>query len=242
MDGGGNDAADLMGAFLGASTDGGAALVALLSEVLPASQVTAAAAAGQAGLALAGGQYMVALANTLADTINTQALDKGAKRVVVLNLPNVTLTPRVKNVLAAVAALAGGGVAGQAQADAVAAMADGWIKAYNAQLASRFNAESRVAVVDFYGALDRWVKSPTTYGLTNTAKPACPATGTENGLPSYNLAVCVGTVLSAAPPAGETGANWWQTYFFSDHFHGTPKANELMGDLVLAKLSEKGWK
>lgn len=245
VDGGGNDAADLVTAFLraapGGSSDGGASLVALLSEVLPKAQVDAAVAGGQAGLVTGGGLYMVALANMLADALNTQALDKGAKRVAVLNIPNINLTPRFKNLMAAVATLAGGGAVGQAQADLIATVSDGWVKAFNAQLASRFSSESRVMVVDFYGEFDKWVKSPATYGFTNTSKPACPATGTENGLPTYSFAGCVSTQLSASPPAGETGANWWQTYFFSDHFHGTPKANQAMGDLVLGKLKDKGW-
>ena len=246
VDGGGNDTADLVTAFLkaapGATSDGGASLVALLSEVLSPAQVSAAVAGGQAGLLTGGGQYMVALANMLADSINTQALDKGAKRVVVVNVPNINLTPRFKNLLTAVSALAGGGAAGQAQADLIATVSDGWVKTFNAQLASRFNGESRVAVVDFYTAFDQWVKTPASYGFTNTSKPACPATGVDtNGLPIYDFKGCVATQLSAAPPAGEVGTNWWQTYFFSDHFHGTPKANQAMGDLVLAKLKEKGW-
>ena len=246
VDGGGNDAAALVSAFLragpGATSDGGASYVALLGEVLSPTQVGAAVAGGQVGLVNGGAQYMVALANMLADAINTQALDKGAKRVVVVNVPNINLTPRFKNLLAAVATLAGGGAAGQAQADGVAAVSEGWVIAFNAQLASRFSGESKVAVVDFYTAFDQWVKAPATYGFTNTTKPACPATGVDtNGLPTYDFKGCVDAQLSAAPPAGETGANWWQTYFFSDHFHGTPKANQAMGDVVLAKLKEKGW-
>lgn len=46
VDGGGNDVADLVGAYLGAATDGGAAYVALIGELLTPTQVSAATAGG----------------------------------------------------------------------------------------------------------------------------------------------------------------------------------------------------
>lgn len=241
-DGGGNDVADLIGAYLGASSDGGAAYVALLSELLTPAQVSAAAAGGTAGLAAAGGLYMVALANALADGINAHALNRGAKRVAVLNAPDVVKTPRFQQVLAGVAAASGGGAVGQATADAVAALAKGWVQAYNAQLASRFSGESRVVVVDFYSELNKWLATPSAYGLTNTTTPACPVTGTSGGLPTYTIGSCTSASLSANPPSGTTGTDWWKTYVFSDNFHGTPRTNQLMADAVLTKLAEKGWK
>ena len=236
VDGGGNDAASLVGAFLGASSDGGAAYAALLGELLTPAQVGAAAAAGQAGLVAAGGLYMTAVADQLADAIRTQALDKGAQRVVVLNAPNINLTPRFKNVLAGVAAVAGADTAA-----GVSLASDAWVKAFNARLASRFASDSRVVVVDFYSALDGWVKQPANHGLTNTSTPACPAVRVENGLPAYSIQTCTAASLSANPPAGVTDPNWWQTYFFSDHFHGTPRANQLMAHLVLNQIRQKGW-
>ena len=69
IDGGGNDAAALVGAYLKAATDGGAAYVGLLGTQLSAAQVGAAVAGGQAGLATAGGQYMTALAGTFYSAI-----------------------------------------------------------------------------------------------------------------------------------------------------------------------------
>ena len=111
-DGGGNDMADLVGAFLVASTDGGAAYVGLLGELLTPAQVGAAAAGGQAGLVTGGTQYATALANVFADALTTHALNKGATRVVVVNAPNVVKTPRFQAVLAGVSAASGGGATG----------------------------------------------------------------------------------------------------------------------------------
>jgi len=241
VDGGGNDAADLIGAYLGAGSDGGAAYVALLSELLNPTQVGQAAAGGTEGLAQAGGLYMVALADALVDTLQSEALDKGAQRVVVLNAPDVTRTPRFQAVLAGVALASGGGAAGAAVADQVATLARAWVGAFNGRLAQRLAGESRVAVVDFYSALNQWLTSPSAYGLSNTSTPACPATGVDSqGLPTYSIQTCTEASLTAAPPTG-AGANWWNAYVFSDNFHGTPRTNELMGDLVIDALDARGW-
>jgi phospholipase/lecithinase/hemolysin len=52
------------------------------------------------------------------------------------------------------------------------------------------------------------------------------------GLPKYDLATCVGTHL----PSG------WEQHVFSDHFHGTPRVNQLLADDVLKALYQKGWR
>jgi lysophospholipase L1-like esterase len=44
------------------------------------------------------------------------------------------------------------------------------------------------------------------------------------------------------PPAGATGgANWWQTYAFSDGFHPTPLGYQLLSQLVAKSLASAGW-
>ena len=39
-----------------------------------------------------------------------------------------------------------------------------------------------------------------------------------------------------------TDPNWWQTYVFSDNFHGTPKTNQLMGEVALSLMTARGWR
>ncbi len=76
------------------------------------------------------------------------------------------------------------------------------------------------------------------------AEAACPATGVgSDGLPTYTFATCTATSLSAmTPPAGAVGgADWWKGYGFSDSFHPTPYAHQLMGQLVSRSLSQAGW-
>lgn len=238
IDGGGNDAADLVGAYLGATTAQGAATYrALLATLLPGATVDGLL--GQVnGAEQAGGAYMQALADAFHAAIKASALDKGASKVVVLNLPDITLTPRFRQVLAGVTQQAGAAAAQQAQA-----LFRQWIMAFNARLASRFDGNANVAVVDFYGIQTDQTANPAKYGLTNASDTACPITGTDdNGLPTYTFLTCTTTALSANPPSGSTGgANWWKTYLYSDSFHPTPLGHALMANAVTAAVRAKNW-
>ncbi|ABM35104.1 SGNH/GDSL hydrolase family protein [Paracidovorax citrulli] len=239
IDGGGNDAADIIGAYLRVPRDGGAAYRALLLTQLDAATVANAFAAGAAGLAQAGGLYMQALATQFAGTIRSNVLEKGAKRVAVLNAPGVTLTPRFRFVLAGVAAANGAAAATQA-----AAVFDGWVQAFNARLGASLSGDSRVTVVDFYSNFKDQATNPAQYQLTNATTPVCPATGVDSdGLPTYNFPTCTAAALSAAtPPAGATGgADWWKSYGFADSFHPTPYGHQLIGQLVARSLAQAGW-
>jgi outer membrane lipase/esterase len=247
VDGGGNDAADLVGAYLGTATGtpaGIAAYSGLLGTLLAPTVVGAQLGTGPAGFANVGGLYMTALADKMYDAVKTEALDKGAKKVVVLNMPGITNTPRFQTVLASVAAANGGGTAGATARATVEAVIKGWIVAFNNELATKFAGNANVLVVDFYSNFNDQVANPSQYGLTNVTTPACPITGVDSsGLPAYNAATCTATALSAqTPPAGATGgANWWKTYAFSDGFHPTIYGYQLLAQLVTKNLATKGW-
>jgi phospholipase/lecithinase/hemolysin len=232
VDGGGNDVADLVGRYLLAGSGNPGAFNALVAERLSTVPTD---------LVVAGTDYMTALANELADAIEAEALANGAQRVVVITAPDVTVTPRFLAVLAGIAAGPGGATA----ATAVKNLANSWVVAFNTQLNSRFTGNNRVAVVDFYAELNSWISNPSAVGLTNTTTPACPVTGTDplTNEPQYSISTCTDTLLNTAPfPAGETAPDWWQTYVFSDNFHGTPRTNQLMGELVTRTLEARGWK
>jgi outer membrane lipase/esterase len=242
--GGGNDAADLVGAYLNASTDSGAAYAGLIGTLVSPSVYGPLLSGGATTFAQAGGVYMQALADKFYTDIKTNALDKGATRVAVLNIPGITNTPRFQDTLNLVALANGGGINGgtaRAQAEAVF---KGWVEAFNARLASKFAGENRVIVVDFYASFNDQVVNPSQYGLTNVKTPACPSTGIgSDGLPTYAAATCTATSLSEqTPPSGATGgANWWKTYAFSDGFHPTIYGYQLIGQLVAKSLATKGW-
>ncbi len=239
IDGGGNDAADLIGAYLSIQRDKGAAYRAVLSSLLDSATVNAAFAAGATGLAQVGGLYMQTLGTQFAANIKAQTVAKGATRVAVVNMPGVTLTPRFRLVLQSVAASSGAAAAAQA-----GALFDGWVQAFNAKLAAGLAGDSRLAVADLYSSFKDQASNPAQYQLTNVTTPACPATGIgSDGLPTYNFPTCTSAALSAAtPPAGATGgAAWWQTYGFADGFHPTPYGHQLVGQLVSRTLASAGW-
>jgi outer membrane lipase/esterase len=243
VDGGGNDAAALVTAYLQAATNPNAYLAALGTLLTPA-QVQAAAAGGAAGLANAGTTYMGALADSFYNLINTQALQRGAQRIVLLNMPGITNTPRFQLVLDSIAAASGGGTAGATARAQSEALFKGWVVAFNTQLATRFAGNDKVAIVDFYTAFNEQVATPSQYGLSNARTPACPATGVgSDGLPTYNFATCTDAALSAqTPPAGATGgANWWKTWAFSDGFHPTPYGHQLLAQLISRTMARAGW-
>ncbi|MBL8339869.1 MAG: phospholipase [Rubrivivax sp.] len=247
VDGGGNDAAALVGAYLRASPppagDGGVAFITLIATQLSPAQVAAAQAGGAAGLQLAGGQYMTALADTFFNMIKTGALDKGAQRIVLLNMPGITNTPRFQAVLNGVAAANGGGTAGATARAGAELLFRGWVEAFNRQLATRFAGEARVALVDFYTEFNNQIANPTQFGLTNVRDTACPATGVgSDGLPTYTFATCTNAALAAAPPVGATGgADWFKTWAFSDGFHPSGYGHQLVAQLIARSLAQAGW-
>jgi len=239
VDGGGNDAADLVGAYLAASSDGGAKFAAMTGTLIAPATLGPMLMAGPTGVAQAGGVYMEKLADKLYDSIKVSALDKGAERVAVLNMPGITNTPRFQMVLSGIAAAAGATARAQSEA-----LFKSWVETFNARLATKVAGDKRIVLVDFYTAFNDQIANPAQYGLTNVTTPACPATGVgSDGLPAYNFQTCTASALSAmTPPAGATGgANWWQTYAFSDGFHPTPYGYQLLSQLVAKSLATAGW-
>jgi outer membrane lipase/esterase len=250
VDGGGNDAADLVGAYLMAGTDSGLSFARMAGTLIPPATLNPLLATGQAGMAQAGGTYMVALADKFYDSIKTSALDKGAEKVAVLNMPGITNTPRFQMALAGVAAAYGGGTTGATVRGQAEAVFKSWVEAFNARLATKVAGDNRIVLVDFYTAFNDQIANPAQYGLTNVTTPACPpvkdAQGQlvlSGGLPTYNFQTCTAAALSAmTPPPGATGgANWWQTYAFSDGFHPTPLGYQLLSQLVSKSLATAGW-
>ena len=234
VDGGGNDAADLVGAYLGAASgDAGAtAYRNFLLQQLTATEADGALAQPN-GAAVAAGLYMQRLADTFYDAIDTHVLDRGASQVVVLNMPDITLTPRFQAVLAGVRAANGAQAAAQLQG-----AIQQWITAFNTQLATRIGDDDRVTLVDFYGTFTAQVANPADFGLDNATTPACPAVGVDGqGLPTYDFPTCTSAALDQNPPAGET-AGWWRTWLFSDGFHPTPYGHALLADAILDAVDD----
>ena len=237
VDGGGNDAADLVSAYLGADS-APAIFQSFLAQQLSPSEISSYLVQTNGG-AMASGAYMQKLAQTFYSQIKAQLLDRGATRVAILNVPDITLTPRFQRVLQNVSDAYGGGTAGANTAASLQATIRTWISTYNTQLQTSVGQDSRVAVVDFYADFTDEVTTPRNYSLTNVTSTACPSTGMGlDGLPEYDFPTCTVTSLDAT--AGKT-AGWWKSYAFSDGFHPTPYGHQLLAASVSRALARAGW-
>jgi len=227
IDGGGNDAANLVGAFLAAQQGSTTGLINLLSTMLTPTQMGALNPANPTTLFNAGNQYMTALADKFYDAVKANLLDKGANRVLYANIPDITLTPRFQMVLASI-----GQSQGVATQQALQAVFQGWVAAFNAEFATKAAAEARIAIVDIYSNFQDEVANPSVYALSNVKDPSCPITGQgSDGLPTYDFPSC-----TAAAAASD-----WQTRLFSDGFHPTPYGHQLASQLISRTLAQKGW-
>ncbi len=75
----------------------------MLGTLLPSGTVSA----NLADPPTVGTLYMQALAQSLFNAVKTNALDKGAQRIALLNMPDITHTPRFQMVLAGIEAQQG---------------------------------------------------------------------------------------------------------------------------------------
>jgi phospholipase/lecithinase/hemolysin len=233
VDGGGNDAADLVGAYLAAAQGDATALLAILGSLLDA-ETLAELQTQDPTMGLAAGVYMQALAGKLMTDINTHALSKGAKRVMVVNVPDITLTPRFQAVLAGVTQAQGAATATQLQAGI-----RGWITAFNTQLSTLAAKLPEVEVADFYADFTDQAANPAAYSLSDATQAVCPVTGQDSqGLPQYDFPTCADAALNALPGKSE---GWWERYAFSDGFHPTPYGHQLLAASVSRALARAGW-
>jgi phospholipase/lecithinase/hemolysin len=224
VDGGGNDAADLATAFLTVAGGGDPAdYQAFLRQQLSLEELGAAFIQDATG-SVAAGLYMQNLAKTYYKAIKDNALDKGAKRVGVLNVPDITVTPRFQAVLVSL------GNSGPT----VQGLIRQWITAFNTQLKTSIAADTRIALVDFYSDFQDEVNKPADYGLTNATIPVCSTVKSE----TFGNFPCLSTELDAV--SGKS-PGWWKNYAFADGFHPTPYGHSLLAASVSRALARAGW-
>lgn len=190
-----------------------AAIAAATATATSPEQVVAASQA-------AGAQAVGALTQAgteLATLIKNQIVAKGAKRVVVLNLPNISKTPEAVGAEEA--------MPGSQQ------LVDTMTLAFNAALKAGLDGTAEVLQVDFYAQNSQHSVTPAAFGLTNTSTPAC--TNTFPNAPGFlapSLTCTTATVVANSA-----------RYLFADTVHPTPYGHTLIRDMALAALKEKGW-
>lgn len=151
----------------------------------------------------------------LATLVKTQMLAKGAQRVVVVNLPNVGLTP------SSIAQ----GANGQALATAMT-------QAFNGQLAAGLANTPGVLLVDAYARSNDQAANPARYLLSDIDTPACDGASPLNPLLGYSLTCTTASTLTGVDVS---------RYAYADSVHPTPYAHQLLADFVTAEMRRVGW-
>jgi outer membrane lipase/esterase len=170
-----------------------------------APATNAAVAAALAGMGQAGAE--------LAGLVKTQVLGKGAKFVVVVNLPDVSETPFA---LALDAQTRG--------------LINTMVTTFNSQLQSGL-AGTPVVLVDAYTQGRDQFANPDQYSLTNVTMPACSTTSPANPLAGSSLGCTAASTIS-----GDTSR-----FLFADTVHPTPYGYQLLAQFVALQMAKAGW-
>ncbi|HZW21894.1 SGNH/GDSL hydrolase family protein [Noviherbaspirillum sp.] len=144
--------------------------------------------------------------------VKNLVVGKGAKYVVVVNLPDVSKTPFALS-----------------QSAETQGLINTMVTTFNSQLQQGLSGTD-VLLVDAYTVSRDQNANPAKYGLTNVTAPACDLTPARNPLGSS--LVCTRANLAA-------GAT--DTYQYADTVHPTPYGYRLLADLVTAQMGSRGW-
>lgn len=153
----------------------------------------------------------------LANYINTQILAKGAKYVVVVNLPDVSQTPFATDKEVAF--------------PGTKALINTMVTTFNAQLSQGLAGNANVVYVDAYTAGRDQQANPAQYGLTNVTTPACDITDSAKN-PLHSSLICNSANLIPGVV---------DHYEYADGVHPTPYGYQLLAQLVAQEMAKKGW-
>ena len=157
---------------------------------------------------------MAQAANELVTAIKTQIIKNGAKYVVVLNIPNIAITPM-----------------GATFNSPTRGLVDALVNTFNAQLQTGLADNSSVLYVDAYAESYNQYVNPGAYGLSNVTNTACDLSPAKNPLSSS--LVCTNSNLIP----GIIG-----NYLFADMVHPTPYGYNLIANLVSKDMLNTGWR
>ncbi len=168
--------------------------------------------------------HMATAGTELAGYVQNKILANGARHVVVVNLPDVSLTPYAVSQGAGAQAL-------------VLSMVQAFNNALSAGLAG---LGDRVLLVDAFTQSQDQYAHPADYGLTNVSTPACDLTN------SRGQATTAAVLLAAVPSAllcstATTLATDVSYYQYADTVHPTPYAYGLISSLVVTTMTLNGW-
>ncbi|MDN4057728.1 SGNH/GDSL hydrolase family protein [Massilia sp. YIM B02769] len=208
----------IINAAVGAAVGQGATLDAARAAAAKAgTDATAAGAKAAAEYAAANAQTLVAAlgkAGAEKAAIVKDIVAKGAKYVVVNNLPDVANTP-----------------SGRAQ-PALQPLIDTMVNAFNTQLKAGLGESPAILYVDLYSISRDQMTNPKTkeiYGLSNVTTPACDL---ANPAVKETSLLCTTRTLVA----GDTAH-----FMYADSIHPTPYEYWLIARYILKDMAVKGW-
>ena len=170
---------------------------------------------------------MVTAATELSNSVKNM-LRNGATRIVVSNLPDVSLTPYALGTVTV-----SNGVTDNSTQRLVLAMTE----AFNAKLKAELTGLSGVLFVDVFTENQRQVANPAQFGLKNVTDTACNLNygvnplATPGNADGSSLACNTGNLI-----AGDTSR-----YLFADGVHPTPYGHKLLAQLITKELVIAGW-
>ncbi len=150
----------------------------------------------------------------LASYVNNMILAKGAKYVVVVNMPDLSKTPSALS-----------------QSADTQALLNGMTVTFNARLLAGLAGNENVLFVDLYTRFRDQAANPANYGISNVTTPACDLSPAKNPLGSS--LVC--NAANLIP--GDTSK-----YYFADTVHPTPFGQSLFASFVFGEIGKRGWK
>lgn len=160
---------------------------------------------------------MTTAATDLVGYIKTQMVAKGAKRIAVMTVPDISVTPYIAGLDAA--------------QPGTASLVNLMVRTFNTILTQGLSTTNGVMIVDAYTASDEEHADPAHYGLSNVTTPACNLTSPSPNLTGSSLTCTESTLIG-----GDVSS-----YLFADGVHPTPYGYKLFAQLVSAKLAARGW-
>jgi phospholipase/lecithinase/hemolysin len=204
-------------AGIGSASGGGASAVGAAIAAGWSAQVQGAVAAGGAAAtdaavnaAIAG---MAQAGAELATLVRTQVLAKGARFVVVVNLPDISQTPF-----------------GLSLDVSSRGLLNTMVTTFNSQLQAGLSGAD-LLLVDAYTQGRLQTANPAQFGIANVTTPACSTTSPNNPLQGSSLA-CTSASTVEADTSG---------YLYADSVHGTPLGYRLLANHVTAQMFAAGW-
>ena len=229
----------------GLNVDGTVAQVVALEQAgtITVDQGNAQIAAAATGVVAAMGQA----GTELAALIKNEIIAGGATHVVVVNLPDVSLTPDNFSWVH--------GPSGTIVEALHPHLTLDMTTAFNTALQTGLfgsgatDSLTTVAWVDAFTQSDMQVTQPATYGLTNMTTPACDLEKTGVNVPTIGLVplpsslFCTKNSLIAPPAATVTDSDptGVMFYLYADTVHPTPFGYRLLAEYASLQMVIKGW-